>query len=101
MLVSALLPDYRVVSAFPLAYLMIGLGALGRSRWVQARQDLSYGTYIFAFPLQQLLAGFGLWKLGVPMFALVSVLVTLPVAAASWFGIERPALRLKSSRRKG
>jgi len=96
---SAMLPDYRLVAALPIAYLMIALGALGRHPRLQVRNDFSYGTYIFAFPLQQLLATLGVASLGVPLFCLAGIAVTLPVAAASWFWIEKPALRLKKVRR--
>lgn len=92
---SAWLPDYRVVAALPLAYLVISLGVLGKSPRLQVHNDLSYGTYIFAFPLQQLLATAGAAALGVPIFILLSVAVTFPIAAVSWFCIEKPALRLK------
>ncbi|GAA1855373.1 acyltransferase family protein [Microlunatus capsulatus] len=98
-LASTALPDYRVVSALPLAYLLLGLGALGTRPRLQFRQDLSYGTYIYAFPLQQLLALVGAGALGVPLFALASLVLTLPLAAASWFGLEKPVLRLKDFRR--
>ena len=96
---SAWLPDYRLVAALPIAYLMIALGALGTHPRLQVRNDFSYGTYIFAFPLQQLLATLGVASLGVPLFCLAGIAVTLPVAAASWFWIEKPALRLKKIRR--
>ena len=92
---SAWLPDYRVISALPIAYLMIAIASYGRHPALQLRNDISYGTYIYAFPIQQLLAGAGLAAAGVPLFAIVSILCTLPVAAASWFFIEKPALKLK------
>lgn len=94
-LASCWLPDYRVVAALPLAYLMLSVGALGRHPRLRFRQDLSYGTYIYAFPLQQALALAGAARLGVLLFAVASLALTLPFAAASWFGIEKPALRLK------
>ena len=97
-LASAWLPDYRLLAALPVAYLMIALGAIGRHPRLELRTDLSYGTYIFAFPMQQLLASTGAVALGVSGFAILSILATLPVAAASWFGVERPALRLKGRR---
>jgi len=97
---SALLPDYRVVAALPLAYLAISLGALGKHPRLQIRTDLSYGTYIYGFPIQQLLATAGAAAWGVPAFAVVSIAVTLPVAAASWFLVEKPTLRLKGVRRR-
>ena len=97
-ILSAWLPDYRVVAALPLAYLLIAVGAIGRHRRLQLKNDLSYGAYIFAFPLQQLLATLGAAAWGVSPFWLIATALTLPVAAASWFLIERPSLRLKRTR---
>jgi len=95
---SSFLPDYRIVAALPIAYVAIGAGALLKHPRLRLTNDISYGTYIYAFPMQQLLATAGLYRLGVPVFAVASILVTLPMAVASWFGIERPALKLKRSR---
>ena len=95
---SSFLPDYRIVAALPVAYVAIGAGALLKHPRLRLTNDISYGTYIYAFPMQQLLATAGLYRLGVPVFAVASILVTLPMAVASWFGIERPALKLKRSR---
>ncbi|GAB3920809.1 acyltransferase [Microlunatus endophyticus] len=94
--VAAFLPDYRLLAAIPLAYLLIVIGAAIRSPKLQLRNDISYGVYVYAFPVQQSLAMLGAWKLGVPVFALLGILMTAPFAAASWFGVERHALRLKS-----
>jgi peptidoglycan/LPS O-acetylase OafA/YrhL len=58
------------------------------------RNDLSYGTYVWAFPVQQTLAYLGLAASRV-LFLTVSTVVTLALAAASWFVVERPALRLR------
>jgi peptidoglycan/LPS O-acetylase OafA/YrhL len=71
---------------FGLPALVVAVGSL---RSVRLPGDISYGLYIYAFPLQQILAAHG--KLS---FA-VAVLVTAPFAIASWFLIEKPALRLK------
>jgi peptidoglycan/LPS O-acetylase OafA/YrhL len=97
---SAWLSDYRIAAALPIAYLVICLGALGKSSRLRVRNDLSYGTYIYGFPLQQLLATAGASAWGVPAFAVVSIMLTLPIAAASWFLVEKPALRLKASHRR-
>jgi peptidoglycan/LPS O-acetylase OafA/YrhL len=96
---AAFLPDYRIVAALPLAYGLVGAGALLKARVWHPANDLSYGTYIYAFPTQQLLASAGLAAAPLLLFTTLSVLLTLPMAAASWFGIERPALRLKRRRR--
>lgn len=60
--------------------------------------DLSYGTYLYAFPTQQCIM---MWL--APHFPMtpfkhfvVASLLTLPIAAASWFFIERPFLKLKT-----
>lgn len=62
---------------------------------VGAKNDISYGAYIYAFPLQQVLATFGLGRSSWVLFAAASILAVIPMAILSWFVIERPALRLK------
>ena len=71
---------------FGLPALVVAVGSL---RSVRLPGDISYGLYIYAFPLQQILAAHG--KLS---FA-AAVAVTAPFAIASWFLVEKPALRLK------
>lgn len=61
-------------------------------KWI-ARHDVSYGVYIYAFPVQQLLALVGLYTLSVFWFSAIALAVTMLFALASWFWIERPALR--------
>lgn len=91
---STLLPSYRLAAAIPLTYVLIVSGALIRHKWLQLPTDLSYGVYIYGFPIQQLLlvAGLGVHPL---LFAVISLAATLPVAALSWFLIEKPALNAK------
>lgn len=89
---STLLPDYRLVGGIPLAYALIVGGSLLRRPVL--RTDLSYGIYVYAFPIQV-----GLVMLGVTSpaaNALLALACTLPFAVASWYLIERPALRLKA-----
>jgi hypothetical protein len=62
--------------------------------------DFSYGLYIFAMPLQQLLTIYGLARWNLAVFTVVSLLGGLLLAAASWFGLERHALKLKNFRAK-
>lgn len=93
---AAWLPDYRLVAAFPVAYAVIVSGALIRdARW-RLTTDLSYGVYIYAFPLQQLMVIGGLDRLHPLLFAVVAAIVTLPVAMLSWTLVEKPAMSLKS-----
>lgn len=93
---AGFLPDYRVVGALPLAYAVIVSGALLKNERLRLRTDLSYGLYIYAFPTQQLLAVCGLATLLHPaLFFLVAGAASLPLAAASWFLIEKPSMSLK------
>jgi peptidoglycan/LPS O-acetylase OafA/YrhL len=98
--VGALTPNYRLVAAPAVAYLCVYVAVvLGRHRRLVLQNDISYGVYIYSFPLQQafLVAGFsGSW----PGFVLVSVSATIPIAALSWFLVERPALRLQPRGRR-
>ncbi|KLO43427.1 acyltransferase [Mycobacterium nebraskense] len=92
---SSLLPDYRLVAAVPLAYAIIVSGALIHNKRMRLRTDLSYGVYIYAFPIQQLLVIGGLSWLNPFAFFAVATIATLPLAAASWFLVEKPARSLK------
>lgn len=95
-LAAGQLPDYRVVAAIPLAYAVVVSGSLLQSKRLRLRTDLSYGMYIYAFPIQQLLLVLGLISLIPIVFCLTVAVATLPLAAASWFLIEKPARSLKS-----
>jgi peptidoglycan/LPS O-acetylase OafA/YrhL len=56
--------------------------------------DLSYGTYIYAFPVQQLVVHY---KKDISALGLIAwtVPITFALAALSWHIVERPALRLR------
>ena len=59
--------------------------------------DLSYGTYLWAFPLQQSIVALLHVATPLALFAIAAPLA-LSVAAGSWLLVERPALRLKDLR---
>lgn len=92
---SAVLPNYRLIAALPMAYAIIVSGSLIKNRRMRFPTDLSYGVYIYAFAIQQLLVLAGLLRLNSMLFCLISIAVTVPAAALSWFLIEKPALSLK------
>lgn len=62
-------------------------------RWTE-RTDLSFGVYLYGWPCAQVILvawpSASLWNLQVLCMATV-----VPLAAASWYVIERPALRIK------
>lgn len=92
---SAVLPNYRLIAAIPMAYGIIVSGSLIQSKRMRFHTDLSYGVYIYAFAIQQVLVMGGLVRINPIAFCLISVAAIVPVAAVSWFLIEKPALSLK------
>lgn len=99
-----LVPNYRILAALPLAYAVVVSGALIHDKRLRLRTDLSYGVYIYAWPMQQFLVICGLAFLHPLAFAVVAAIATLPLAALSWFLVEKRALSLKSRfkrRRRG
>ncbi|MEM6484412.1 MAG: acyltransferase [Pseudomonadota bacterium] len=57
--------------------------------------DFSYGTYLYAFPIQQT-TQYLFPSISVVALIVVTTVVTIPMAIASWLWVERPALRLKA-----
>lgn len=90
------LPYFRFVYLPALAYLTLVL-AYHPTLYVRPFTrlgDYSYGLYIYAFPVQQLIAARAVGIRPVPLF-LWAFPVVLAAAAVSWHWIEEPALRRK------
>ena len=92
------LPRSHALTAVPLAYACLWLGARWRTNWCR-RIDLSYGVYIYSFPVQQALALWGIQRHGPELFFVASVVGTIPLALTSFLLVERPAMRLRHWRR--
>jgi peptidoglycan/LPS O-acetylase OafA/YrhL len=60
--------------------------------------DFSYGIYLYAFPVQQLLIQFFRNDISFGMLALLATFSSVALAWCSWHLIERPALMLKPGR---
>jgi peptidoglycan/LPS O-acetylase OafA/YrhL len=80
---------------FTIAYPLLWLGAHVPLHWVGSKNDYSYGVYIYAFPLTQLLISIGAQRIGFWPFMGLTASVTLGFAVASWWLVEKHALRLK------
>ena len=83
------------LAALPLTFFVLWLGITLPLRRIGRRNDFSYGVYIYAFQIQQLLVLVGGNELGVLQYIVFAMLGTMPLAVASWFIVERPAMRLK------
>lgn len=76
-------------------YLLIRFACLPTFDGVRKLGDLSFGLYVYSYPLQQMLIH--LWPSITPVVHfLASVAVTLPIAWWSWKRVESPCLKWKS-----
>ncbi|UFH56371.1 acyltransferase [Spirosoma sp. KNUC1025] len=62
--------------------------------------DFSYGVYLYGWPVQQLVTLYFGDTLTVWGIFFISMLFTLPLAALSWYFIEKPFLSLKKKKLK-
>ncbi|MFC6705690.1 acyltransferase family protein [Flexivirga alba] len=84
----------RLLVAIPFAYGLLYLGATLPTR-IGTKNDVSYGVYVYAFPVQQFLAARHLQHDGKLVFMVVAFILTLPLAWLSWLLIERPGMNLR------
>jgi peptidoglycan/LPS O-acetylase OafA/YrhL len=80
------------------AYPLLWLGCHLPLQRVGAKNDYSYGTYLYAFPITQLLVIAGASAFGYIPFALIVLVCTAACAVGSWWAVERWALSLKHLR---
>lgn len=87
----------RVVAPLAVGYAAVWFGSLPGSklRDFSNRNDLSYGTYIFGWPISQTLV-FVFPKIGLFLLIAFSMVLALGIATLSWYLIEKPALALRS-----
>jgi peptidoglycan/LPS O-acetylase OafA/YrhL len=80
--------------ALPYVLLYVSLVPAGSVRAFNRMGDVSYGVYLYAFPVQQAVAAL---IPGVSPLQMITVAApaTIVLAALSWHLIERPALNLK------
>lgn len=80
-----------------IAYLALFMAMKLPVRSFDRKADLSYGLYIYAYPVQQLLVLYGAAAFGLAAYFAFGLAVALAVAALSWFVVERPALSYKNA----
>jgi peptidoglycan/LPS O-acetylase OafA/YrhL len=95
-----ILPQFHALAlTMPLfcAYILLFLAYVPGPILRHDHGDLSYGLYLYAFPVQLLLAKTIPWLTPLTLFPL-AMLTTLPLAVLSWHYIEHPCLGLKRPR---
>lgn len=88
---------YLLLAPLALAVLLLPLGARPELSRVGRRRDLSYGLYVYAWPVQALLLAASVPEdTGLLPYLLLSLVLALGLAVLSWYGIEARALSAKS-----
>ncbi|MET0932689.1 MAG: acyltransferase [Mycetocola sp.] len=79
------------------AYILLYLAARlpQKVQRVGATNDYSYGIYLYGWPVQQVLAAFGLYTWGYLPFSLLALAGATAFAWLSWHGLEKRALGIK------
>jgi peptidoglycan/LPS O-acetylase OafA/YrhL len=80
-----------------IAYFLLWLAARlpARFRKIGAKNDYSYGIYVYGFLVEQFLAFLGLYHWGYLPYVIASLVVTAGLAWCSWHLVEKRALQLK------
>lgn len=90
----AVIPTWGGQLASPLiAYFLLWFSTVLPSPALVKRHDISYGFYIYAWPVQQLLALYGLHEIGLLGYNVLAVVGTGVLALGSWLLVERPVMR--------
>jgi peptidoglycan/LPS O-acetylase OafA/YrhL len=110
-------PDWRIALLLGIVLLLLAkfggwaLGApilfplfvlhLAHSFALRLRHDISYGIYIYHFPIAKLLVTMPFLSRSFTLFLTANVLLTLPLAIFSWCCVERRFLHRDPSRHAG
>jgi peptidoglycan/LPS O-acetylase OafA/YrhL len=74
--------------------LIVGIADVGALSRFTRNTDISFGTYIYAWPTQQTIASL-VPEMSVPSMIAVALAIVLPIAFLSWVFVEKPILNLK------
>lgn len=88
---------WLVIFYWPIILISLGARSTPYLSSVQSFGDPSYGIYIYAFPVQQILVYMGITKL-IPHM-LIAMTVSIVLGYLSWHLVEKHVLRLKSKTR--
>lgn len=86
----------KIVSFMALPYIVLYLAQLkGSINNFSKLGDFSYGIYIYAYPVQQMIINFFGTNISIYKMFIYSFLIVLLLSILSWFLVEEKALKLK------
>jgi len=88
-------PEVQILGTASIAVITIIIGLSVRDKLIHGRFDVSYGVYIYAFPIQQLVINCVTRDFWLGMF--ISALLTIVAGALSYKYVEKPFLNSKRS----
>ena len=88
--------DYRVIGAPSFAYLCLFLMVRMPAPW-EPPWDLSYGMYVWHWPIAQTLVSLKIPDFSHFPFILLTLILTAAISAMSWIFIEKPAMTFKNA----
>ena len=98
--IAGQLGGFKLVEPFAWSWLLLSLAHV-KTPWLSGltrRADLSYGIYLYAWPVKQLLV----WHFGPTLNPFLLFAMTTPITAAlaavSWFAVEKPFLKARAKR---
>jgi len=94
---TLLLGGFGIVGFPAFAYMLFWM-SIRVPAWVKrigAKNDYSYGIYLYGFLVQQVLAYFGWHELGYAFYTVTALIITTVLAMMSWHLLEKPALSAK------
>lgn len=91
------LPHPELLWLFALPYCILYICLRSPPSWLSLKRfgDISYGMYIYAFPIQQSVFSVERGRLPIFIYVLICTVLTAGAATASWYWVERTALRRK------
>jgi peptidoglycan/LPS O-acetylase OafA/YrhL len=95
MLLAASTPVFQPLLLLALPVVVLSIARCGSINLGRNFGDLSYGLYLWAFPIQQTFIKFFPWLSPVQLFATASFSAAI-LAALSWHLVEKRALKLKA-----
>jgi peptidoglycan/LPS O-acetylase OafA/YrhL len=92
-------PSFHVLHILLVPYMVMFLVYVpmpALSEWLETHVgDISYGIYLYAFPIQQAVVYLADNKMNFALFNIITFVITVFLAYLSWRFVEKPALKLK------